>query len=162
MSRLVPDIVIKLHKRQIEWMSKSVQGNQPQNASTTSTGLPQLVKKYPKLVDPLMASLLETVGQFHEEVQEAEAQQSEDSGDADEIQIDVSDSDDGENGESQENGDESQENGDESEEKDGKENESSDIRKAVGHSFVVLNSVVFNHPRKMDDHDDLVLKPLAT
>ena len=143
MSRLVPDIVIKLHKRQIEWMSKSVQGNQPQNASTTSTGLPQLVKKYPKLVDPLMASLLETVGQFHEEVQEAEAQQSEDSGDADEIQIDVSDSDDGENGESQENGDES-------EEKDGKENESSDIRKAVGHSFVVLNSVVFNHPRKMD------------
>ena len=122
---------------------------------TASPGLPQLVKKYPKLVDPLMASLLETVGQFHEEVEEAEAQKS-DSGDADadaaaegqgqlgqQQQSDATDeAADGENGE---NGDESEEN----EEKDG-ENQSGNIREAVGHSLVLLNSVVFNPPKEMD------------
>ena len=35
-------------------------------------GLPHLVKKYPKLVDPLLASLLETVEQFHQELDEME------------------------------------------------------------------------------------------
>ena len=35
-------------------------------------GLPHLVKKYPKLVDPLLASLLETVEQFHLELDEME------------------------------------------------------------------------------------------
>ena len=119
---------------------------------TASPGLPQLVKKYPKLVDPLMASLLETVGQFHEEVQEAEAQKS-DSGDAD---ADAAAEGQGQLGQQQqsdatdeaadgENGDESEEN----EEKDG-ENQSSNIREAVGHSLVLLNSVVFNPPKEMD------------
>lgn len=105
-------------------------------------GLPQLVKKYPKLVDPLMARLLDTVGQFHEEVQEAEAQQS-DAGEEgqDQQQTDAScDSEaDGESGgSSDENGDESDENeeNEENEEKDGKEDQSSDIREAVGQKLM--------------------------
>ena len=124
-----------------------------QNA-LTSAGLPQLVKKYPKLVDPLMARLLDTVGQFHEEVQEAETQQS-DAGEEgqDQQQTDASgDSEaDGESGgSSDENGDESEENeeNEENEEKDGKADQSRDIREAVGHSFIVLNYVVFNPPKK--------------
>lgn len=40
----------------------------PFNAS----GLPHLVKRYPKLVDPLMATLLESMEKFYDELQEME------------------------------------------------------------------------------------------
>eukprot|EP00435_Cladocopium_sp_Y103_P074566 s219_g49.t1 len=96
-------------------------------------GLPQLVKKYPKLVDPLMASLLEIEEQFHEEMQEVEAQKSEDpSDDAEAADAEGQQQSDG-TGDSDEASD--GENGDESQ-KDGKEDQSNEIREAVGQKLM--------------------------
>ncbi|CAE8739362.1 unnamed protein product, partial [Polarella glacialis] len=95
--------------------------------------LPQLTRKYPKLVEPLLASLLETVETFHQENQEqqqGESGEQGDEGDADEDQEGSDDSAEGgegtaENGseESEEKGDDGQPSGEqaESEQKDGEQ-----------------------------------------
>lgn len=49
------------------------------------SGLPHLVKRYPKLVDPLMASLLESMEKFYDELQEMEPE----SGDGEGEELDL-------------------------------------------------------------------------